>query len=467
MSSVMVAPTTPAHRQAGEQRRLLLVAYAFPPVGGAGVQRPSKWVKYLHRAGWQVTVLTPQNPSVPVRDDSLLEEVPAETVFLRPKTLEPSYRWKASLNHDVTSRPRRCLPLKHWLRAAIGGFLQPDPQILWYPQAVSCAVRYLQEVSHDAILVTAPPFSSFLIGASLRRRCRLPLILDYRDEWDLSNRYLEHASRGVYSRFIQERMQRYVLRVADAVIATTQASKQRLQERIQQVQGHAQAVCIYNGYDEEDLRQTTHTSSVPPVPDGCFRLVYTGTLWNLTSIEPLAIGLELLHRHSPDLASRVELVCVGRKTPEQRQHLERLKQETSCRVVDIAYLPHEEILPWLRSADALCLLLTDTPGAERVVPAKLFEYLALRKPIVALLPEGESAQLVAEYAQAGFFVPQSPVALADWLGKALSKSSHPAWKYPSISSDVEVFRRDRQVERLLAVVENVIHKCKAVRGPRR
>lgn len=467
MSSVMVAPATPTYRQVGEQRRLLMVAYAFPPVGGAGVQRPLKWVKYLHRAGWRVTVLTPQNPSVPVRDDSLLEEVPAETVFLRPKTLEPNYRWKVRLNYDVPTRPRKWLPAKHWLRAAIGGLLQPDPQILWYPQAVSLAVQHLRQVTHDAILVTAPPFSSFLIGASLRRRCRLPLILDYRDEWDLSNRYLEHASRGVYSRFVQERMQRYVLRVADAVIATTQASKQRLQERIQQVQGHAQAVCIYNGYDEEDLHQTSLPSAVPPLPDGCFRLVYTGTLWNLTSLEPLAIGLELLHRRSPDLASRVELVCVGRKTPEQRHYLERLKQQTSCKVVDIAYSPHEEIIPWLRSADALCLLLTDAPGADRVVPAKLFEYLALRKPIVALLPEGESAQLVAEYARAGFFLPKNPIALADWLGNTLSKSSPPVWNYPSVSSDVEVFRRDRQIERLLAVVENVIHKYKAARGPRR
>lgn len=459
-----MAPTIPTFSPRSEKRRLLLVAYAFPPVGGAGVQRPLKWVKYLHRAGWQVTVLTPRNPSVPVRDDSLLEEVPEETVFLRPKTLEPSYRWKSRFNRDVLTRPRKWLPSKQWLRAAIGGLLQPDPQILWYPQAVSFAERHLRQVSHEVILVTAPPFSSFLIGTSLRRRCRLPLILDYRDEWDLSNQYLEHASRGVSSQFIQERMQRYVLRLADAVIATTQASKQRLQEKIQQVQGHAQAVCIYNGYDEEDLRETTLTSSVPPVPDGCFRLVYTGTLWNLTSLEPLAIGLELLHRRSPDLASRVELVCVGRKTLEQRQYLERLKQQTSCRVLDISYLPHEEIIPWLRSADALCLLLTDAPGAERVVPAKLFEYLALRKPIMGLLPEGESSQLVEEYAQAGFFLPQSPVALADWLGNALSKSSPPAWKYPSVAGNVEVFRRDKQTERLLAVMENVTQKCKAAWG---
>jgi hypothetical protein len=85
-TAILDAPPTIIQRPRRARRRLLLVAYAFPPVGGAGVQRPVKWVKYLHRADWDVTVLTPENPSVPVLDHSLLAEVPAETVLLRPRT---------------------------------------------------------------------------------------------------------------------------------------------------------------------------------------------------------------------------------------------------------------------------------------------------------------------------------------------------------------------------------------------
>jgi glycosyltransferase involved in cell wall biosynthesis len=436
-------------------RRLLLVAYAFPPVGGAGVQRPLKWVKYLRRAGWHVTVLTPENPSVPVRDESLLEEVPDDTVFLRPRTREPSYRWKQQLNVAATPSSRRWAVPKRWLRQLAGGLLQPDPQILWYGKAVDAATRHLRLVPHDAVLVTAPPFSSFLIGAALRRRCQTPLILDYRDEWDLSNRYLEHASRAWLSRVVQERMQRSVLRAADAVIATTRASERRLQERILQAGSRARTACIYNGYDEDDLEPSGGSPAIPHVPTGCFRIVYTGTLWNLTSIEPLIQGLELLHQRSPAAAAQIELACIGRKTPEQQAYVDRLKR-TTCRVLDIGYSSHDAVIAWLRSADAVCLLLSDVPGADRVVPAKLFEYLALHKPILACLPDGESCQLVDRYAQAGFFRPASAGALAEFLANIVSRRDSADWNYPLEPSDVTEFSRERQTERLRALLEDVV-----------
>ena len=56
--------------------RALVVAYAFPPVGGAGVQRVAKLVKYLPLYGVTPSVLTVKNPSVPVRDDSLGRDLP-------------------------------------------------------------------------------------------------------------------------------------------------------------------------------------------------------------------------------------------------------------------------------------------------------------------------------------------------------------------------------------------------------
>ena len=165
-------------------RRVLLIAYNFPPVGGAGVQRPVKWAKYLRRFGWDVTVLTTENPSVPVRDDSLLTDLPNDVRVVRARTWEPDYRVKQSLVGADTARPsfwqRMKSAAKGLARRCVKLALQPDPQVLWNPNALRVGAAVLSEQPHDAILVTAPAYSSFLIGAALKRQFRLPLILDYR-----------------------------------------------------------------------------------------------------------------------------------------------------------------------------------------------------------------------------------------------------------------------------------------------
>ena len=90
-----------------EKNRFLMVSYAFPPVGGAGVQRSVKFVKYIGRFGWKPTVLTALNPSVPVVDCDLVQDIPIDTEILRARTWEPSYRIKKSLIQMPLSKPNR------------------------------------------------------------------------------------------------------------------------------------------------------------------------------------------------------------------------------------------------------------------------------------------------------------------------------------------------------------------------
>jgi glycosyltransferase involved in cell wall biosynthesis len=330
--------------------------------------------------------------------------------------------------------------------------LQPDPQILWYRNAVRAATAHLRTTRHDAILVTAPPYSSFLIGTALKRRFGLPLVLDYRDEWDLSSRYLENAQRDWASQAVQERMQRSILRQADAVVATTQSSVRRLQRRLSQVGRLAHTSCIYNGFDAEDFEGHAARTVVPAQAPGTFRIVYTGTLWNLTTIAPLIAALEQLSQQSAELAARVELVCVGRKTPEQLALLNRLAT-TACRLVNVDYCDHPTAIAWLRSADALCLLLSDVLGAERVVPAKLFEYLAIRKDVLALMPEGEAAGLIRRFHPEGWYSPSDIAGITQWLHARLdcikACSSHPTID----ADDIAEFSRERQTDRLLDLLD--------------
>ena len=127
----------------GHRRRALFIAYTFPPVGGAGVQRTTKFVKYLPQFGWDATVLTAGNPSVPVRDESLCRDIPPSTHVVRARTFEPPYAAKRSLTQDAAQDAAAVSPIKRLMKAAARraalALLQPDPQILWVLPAFRAA----------------------------------------------------------------------------------------------------------------------------------------------------------------------------------------------------------------------------------------------------------------------------------------------------------------------------------------
>lgn len=393
-------------------RRVLFVAYIYPPTGGAGVQRTAKFVKYLPEFGWTPSVLTVANPSVPLIDRSVSADVPVDTLVRRARTWEPGYSWKAAVSDGPRSpgqgrHARRLVKSLAWRLARL--VLQPDPQILWLPGAVRQGLRLLREIRHEAIIATAPPFSSFLVGALLSRLMGLPLLLDYRDEWDLSSAYSENRRADLLSRIIQGAMQRRVVRRAGSLVATTRSSADALDGVRRRAGAWARVSCIYNGFDPEDLPR----APAPPRP-GKYQLAYVGTLWNLTDVGPLVDAILLLARGRPELAARLELVFAGRRTAPQQQHLERLRG-MPCQLIEHPYLDHRRAVEMAQAADGLCVLLADLPGAGRVVPAKVFEYMATGRPILALAPEGELRDILAHYPAARAFSPRDAEGIAQFL----------------------------------------------------
>ncbi|TXT25615.1 MAG: glycosyltransferase-like protein [Planctomycetota bacterium] len=460
-------------------KRVLVVSYNFPPVGGAGVQRVTKFVKYLPQFGWEPTVLTTENPSVPVFDESLLADIPPQTVVVKARTLEPGYALKrivsgsnetlarnASEGFENSNNPslaRRARVTaksfaKQTLRGVANFLLQPDPQVLWNSQAIEAGLRVLGQRKHDAIFVTAPPFSSFLIGAELARRTGLPLVLDYRDEWSISNSYLENKRLGWLSRTWQQHQQSLVVRAASALIATTRHSAESLQAVARVASSRPLVTHIYNGFDADDFNDRSQPQPDPLLesssdPSQPYKLAYVGTLWNLTSVEPIVRAVRLLGEQSPDLAARLELHFVGRRTAAQDEWLDQLGS-LPCRVVRQPYLDHAAAIRLMQSADGLCLLLSDLPEAGRVVPAKLFEYLAVRRPMFAVVPPGEVSSMLEDCPFAFVHSPSDVTGLAQRLGDEIERHRLGV-ALPSGMWDSSRFERSRQAEQLAELLNRV------------
>lgn len=382
-------------------RRALIVAYGFPPTGGVSVQRITKFVKYLPEFGWNCSVLTVANPSVPMVDASLTEEIPASTVIRRARTLEPGYATKSLVAATSAKSTKTILGeavgIARGAARRVSNFvLQPDPQILWRPHALREGRKLLAERPHDVIVATGPPFSSFLLAATLARHARLPLVLDYRDEWAVTT-FWENKQIGVVERNIQRRMQDVILRRADLVIGTTPATAEELHRLCKLAGSNARVESIYNGFDPTDYPPDAIAADRKDYGNGTrrFRMSFVGTLWNVAPIGTVVDALIALSQRSPGLLEQFELVVAGRRTAQQESELDRLSP-TPVKLVRLPFIPHREAIELMCGSDALLLINADMNSTERLINAKAFEYMAARRPVFVVAPEGELWRILGD-----------------------------------------------------------------------
>ncbi|MFO0904076.1 MAG: glycosyltransferase [Pirellulales bacterium] len=419
--------------------RMLCIAYQFPPVGGAGVQRVAKFAKFLPQHGWDVSVLTVSNPSTPLSDESLTADIPPETVVCRARTWEPHYAVKSSLSAADSGRSafaRVAGRSKAFAKRVAASILQPDPQILWLPAAFSAGRRLLATRRHSVIFASGPPFSSFLLAARLAQVSRLPLVLDYRDEWTISNRYWENKGNGRWTQWVSRQLQTQVLRQADLVLATTDESREALAEEVQRARSSAVTACIPNGYDPDDLNagdlptgsgdeRSAEASPGFSANDRPYRIAHIGTLWRLTTVAPLLAAMERLAERNPRAAARLQLEFLGRCTPPEQALLDRLSSHCP-RLVLQGYAPHQDAVRMMHAADELCVLLADVPEAARVMPAKTFEYLATGRPILAIAPPGAMRRTLSQHSGVAEFSPSDVSGICEHLERCSSVGQRPA-----------------------------------------
>lgn len=442
-------------------KRVLFVSYLFPPTGGVGVQRVTKFVKHLGEFGWTPSVLTAANPSVPLQDESLCRDVPEDATIRTARTREPGYQWKQSVGGGGAKKqggPRLVRDaLKALVRSAANAMLQPDPQVLWRSRAVREGLDLLRDTPHDAIIATGPPFSTFLVGAALSRQTRLPLVLDYRDEWSISNRYWENKRQGWLSNRVQARMQRSVLRAADLVLATTPSSAGALAELADNAGSFARTTWIYNGFDPDDIQ-------AGPLPEGLqvdhavraqrFRLTCVGTLWNLNPIGPVVRAVRRLAQTAPQLAPMLELVLVGRRTAEQEAELDLLN-DTAVRVTRLPFVPHDQAVAAMLDADALLLLNAELPHADRIINAKTFEYIAARRPVLAVAPRGDLWDLLGDIPESHLCRPSDTVAVTEALTSMLQRVSDEG-RLPDTDGEISTFERRELAGELAVLLDDLV-----------
>lgn len=364
-------------------KQLLCIAYYFPPQGGGGVQRVAKFVKYLPRFGWQPTVLTGSAPGALV-DPSLDLEVPASTRVVRVRgwVLPPAWPWR----------------LRHWLKRWC---LVVDEQIGWLPFAVRQGLALLRTRSYSALYSTSAPYSDHLVALRLKRTTQLPWVADFRDPW-IDNFSIQFAT-SLHQSWCA-RLEREIVSTADRVLVVSEPMRQKFLDRYPQRKPQ-HIITLPNGFDPAD-----YEGVAPAARDERFTLVYTGSLYGPRNAGSFLAAVSDLLERGVIPRSNLSVRFVGNIGPETAQQVARWQLTD---VVELrGYVPHRQTIAHQLAADLLVLIIGSGPGSESVLTAKIFEYLASGKPILALIPPGAAADLLAEAGVGQMVPPDEPEAIA-------------------------------------------------------
>jgi glycosyltransferase involved in cell wall biosynthesis len=410
------------------------VSYNFPPVGGAGVQRPVKLIKYLPSYGVETSVLTVANASVPLRDETLLLDIPDSVDVTRARTMEPGYgvkqaAWAASAASGASTAAR----VKRHVSNAAKQLLIPDPQILWQPGAqLALARRLWSAKAPDVVCISAPPFSQFLLAPLARLRPKTAIVFDYRDEWSTYRSSYEMMSK--LSVKTGEALERSLLKLADGVVTATEAFRRELLERFEFLDPD-RVQAVPNGYDPDDF-----PPELPSPPSDRFVLTYAGTVFKLTSARGLLAAIRLLHEREPELARLLSVRFIGRIVDTEADAFEGME---AYGVQRLGYIEHDRVLPELAASHLVACILDEVPGTERIYPAKIFELTHLRRPCLTLAGEGALATLVRRHQLGPVIGPRDSARIAEYLSSALGQFR--AGTYTAVSQPVDVQRYDRRL----------------------
>lgn len=398
-------------------KKVLIITYYWPPAGGAGVQRWLKFSKYLPEYGWQPIVLTvdPEKGSYPQRDDSLFEDVSDGLRVIRTNTFEPLKIYSAlfrkkELPYGGFANQKSGI-FSGIMRFIRGNFFIPDARIGWKNYAFSAARKLIESEGIEKVITTSPPHSTQLIGLKLKKVLNIQWIADLRDPWTDIYFYDELYHLGVVRR-IDKRLEKKVLQKADSIITVSHSLASLFRKKIL---GTTEKIrVIPNGFDPDDFE----SGIAPSGNRDEFIITYTGTMSARYDIRGFAKALKRILSDYP--VGNFKLTFVGTISPAVEANFN--EPEFKGVLVKTPYLPHKESIQYLVKSDALLLVIPDSPDNKGILTGKLFEYLAVQKPIIGIGPiDGDAARVVEEAKAGRFFSTSDTEGMYEYLQKLIEK----------------------------------------------
>ena len=368
------------HQRSLQHEKVLVVVDRFPATGGS---RIDKFVKLLPQFGVEPVVLSAKETDSPQAQELRKRIYPPELKTYQAGSLGWTHFAERFLVRGPGARHYRLLALLSFPERAI---LVPDYMVRWIPLGMRLAAEIIKREGIRVVLTSSPSESVHLIGLRLKRKLGVRWVADFRDLW--TEKKLLYRPATPLHNWLIRRLERKVFEIADHIVANTPENAERYLRRFN-LAGDRVTV-IPNGFDRDDLPDQSASGKA----SGVFRIGYAGSLDKHDF--PWRIAFEALRKLANTVGrEKISFVHCGYLSEQVRHYLKSEKMEDLVEVH--GNLPHADAMRLTANTELRMLLLYENAYSSSIVPLKLYNYLIMNGPILAIAPEeGRTASIIAD-----------------------------------------------------------------------
>lgn len=429
-------------------KKVLIIAYGWPPAGGIGVLRCLKFAKYLRDFGWEPVVLTTENPSYQFLDYDNVKEVPEGIEIHKVPIFEPINAFKkvtgrkknqALQNIATNSSKKRSIIDKFgmWVR---GNFFIPDARSAWIKPCIKYLDEYLENNHIDAILTDGPPHTNTVIGMRISQRHNIPWLADFQDPWTQVDYYTQ-LYIGKRADRIHRALEQEVFQTAKKITIASPSWKNDLESI-----GGKNVDVIYYGYDETDFIDF----SAKDQDD--FVIFHGGLLGEDRNPDVLFSVLRELIDQNPEIKNKIKLKFAGEVDISVISVLENHELTEITELMGM--IPRKDVLKEYETASLLLLPINKADNAAGRIPGKLFEMMRSGKPILVLGPENGDVKGIVESETMGkSFEYGNEVGLCKFMENALLKKEFENY---NSSNDIDQYSNKFLTSKIAQYLDEIV-----------
>jgi hypothetical protein len=363
-------------------KKALIITYYWPPAGGSGVQRWLKFVKYFREFGIEPIVYTVKNPTYPIEDKLLENDISKGIEILKQPIWEPINLFSIVGKKEKESagflnpKPSFFGKLLQYVRA---NYFIPDARKFWVKPSINYLINYLKKNKVDVVISTGPPHSTHLIGLGLKEQLNVKWIADFRDPWTEIDYFhqLPLTKKAIKKHHYLEKK---VLQNADSVLVVGKTMKENYNKFNKKVK------VITNGFDSDFINERSKL-------DSKFTLTHIGLMNADRNPSMLWQVLADILYDNKEFSTDFELKLIGRVDALVKNDILKYKLSKSVQIID--YVSHNKVIEFQNKSQVLLLIVNDVPSAKGIITGKIFEYLMAKRPILAIAPtKGDLSEII-------------------------------------------------------------------------